>query len=78
MREIKNPKKVDFHVRYDPALFGPVNSPDDIIDVYLETDFGIVHFGASKEITNDQKKEVADKLNIKLGEALKYIDYKRK
>lgn len=74
MLEVKNPEKVDLYVEYDPASFGPVKSIDDIIDVYLQTDFGIVHFGASKEITNEQKQEVADKLNSSLGEMLKQID----
>ncbi|MGR8823723.1 hypothetical protein [Leuconostoc citreum] len=74
MLEIKNPEKVDFYVEYDPASFGPVQSPDDIIDVYLQTDYGVVHFGASKAITNKQKQEVADKLNGSLGTILKQID----
>ena len=76
MLEVKNPEKVDLYVEYDPASFGPVKSVDDIIDVYLQTDFGIVHFGASKEITNEQKQEVADKLNSSLGTILKQIDDK--
>lgn len=63
MLEVKKPEKVDIHLEYDPTSFGPVSSPDDIIDVYLQTNFGVAHFGASKKITEKQKQEVANDIN---------------
>lgn len=78
MIEIKNPDKVDFHYRCLPSEFGSVNSHDDVIDVYLKTDYGIIHFRASKEITNKQKEEVYTKMITKLESASKYLDFLKK
>ncbi|CAK1254089.1 hypothetical protein [Fructobacillus cardui] len=76
MLENNRPEKVDIHLGYDPASFGPVNSLDDIIDVYLQTDFGVAHFGASKEITEKQKQEVVDQINNSFGKVLKQVNEK--
>ncbi|CAK1227769.1 unnamed protein product [Fructobacillus tropaeoli] len=78
MIEVKKPDKVDFHLRCFPSDFGSVNSPDDAIDVYLKTDFGIIHFRASKEITDKQKEEVYTKMISKLESASKYLDFLKK
>ncbi|CUW12528.1 hypothetical protein KII95_08595 [Leuconostoc gelidum subsp. aenigmaticum] len=70
MLEIKNPQKVDLYLNYDPEKFGPITSIDDIIDVYLQTNLGIVHIGASKEITEQQKQEVVDYVNNNLADRM--------
>jgi len=70
MLEIKNPQKVDLYLNYDPEKFGPITSIDDIIDVYLQTNLGIVHIGASKEITEKQKQEVVDYVNNNLADRM--------